>query len=609
MCGFVGLLGPDFPERGSCIRRMLDCIAHRGPDGEGIFENESIALGHRRLAIFDTSDHAAQPMQHRESQQVLAFNGAIYNYPELSRSLKEAPHSSGDTEVLLRLLVEQSETALTQLNGMWAFAHWDPKRQRLLLCRDRLGVKPLYWLHWGQHLAFASEPGALLALDNETPQINPAVMASFLAERSVDHSSDTFFKGIQQLPPGTLLECHADDTKIHLSQRHYWRLPEASATPSSSAPLIELLDDAVQLRQRSDVPLAYLLSGGLDSSSIVASAALATPGQPLRAYTLSYDDPRDESHYARAVADHLPNVELHSIAPNADDFANYLTTLLRAQGEPFSDGSMLAHYLIMQRIAADGYKVAVGGLGGDEALAGYIGPYSRALAADQIVSGQIRGAWQTVGKQTKSLLSCAVHLPPPQLRNYLRKRLTQHQLCDWIKPDFIAQMVNRYPTQEPDGRLHSYLRAGIQQWALPGFVHYEDRNAMAHGLESRAPFLDYRIIEWGLTRKPEQLIGDGLGKLPLRQAIKNRLPAMVVNRRDKQGLPAPANHWLKAHPQLFRETLMQAKALHQWVDVKRICSDFEQTLQNEKSLPETRSATLWRVFIASAWANEFKVSE
>ncbi|MGB0720785.1 MAG: asparagine synthase (glutamine-hydrolyzing) [Gammaproteobacteria bacterium] len=611
MCGFVGILGPRFDGRAQVLRGMLKAIAHRGPDGEGVFEDEYLALGHRRLSIFDPSDAAAQPMVHPDTGQVLAFNGAIYNHVELRAGMDEAPRSSGDTEVLLRQLALHGEQALAGLNGMWAFAFWDPRRRELLLSRDRLGVKPLYWRRWGEHLAFASEPQALLGLEQGRPSMNADAFATFVLDRSIDHSQGTFFDGIGQLPPASVLRLSAGQPGWPVDPRIFWDPARAAAGVRDEDGLLELLDDSVRLRMRSDVSMGFLVSGGLDSSSVLALAARNRRGEDTRAYTLRYSGEADESALATDIVEHVNGmggaVDLSYIEPGDQAPESALTDLIRVQGEPFSDGSMLAHFLLMRALAADGHKVVVGGLGGDEALAGYIGPYSRALASDRLLRGHPVEAARTVGGWGRPLLGCALHLPPPKLRNRLRRALQAALFRGWLRPGVMAHVHDRYRTEGEGARFRAYLIGGLRQWALPGFTHYEDRNAMHFGLEARAPFLDYRIIEWGLSCSPDQLVQGGLGKMALRRALSGLLPDSVLWRRDKQGLHAPAGAWLMASPGLVEEALVGNRSLEHWVDTRRLWADYRRARDGGRAVSPARMDILWRVVTAGLWMREFDV--
>ncbi|MGB0713439.1 MAG: asparagine synthetase B family protein, partial [Gammaproteobacteria bacterium] len=384
--------------------------------------------------------------------------------------------------------------------------------------------------------------------------------------------------------------------------------------------LRDLLDEAVALRMRSDVSSGYLISGGLDSSSVLASAARAEHEEPIRAYTLRYDDERDESAMASAIVDHInrtakgegPGISLDYIEPSGRDLGAALDGLLDIQGEPFADGSMLAHYELMRAVSAEGHKVVVGGLGGDEALAGYIGPCSRALAADQIMAGHWRAATRTVGGGLRGLLSCLPHVPSVSIRNPLRRTVQSRLLRGWLRPGIMGHLHERYPPEGDAGRFHSYLRAGLRQWSLPGFTHYEDRNAMHFGLEARAPLLDFRIVEWGLAQGPEQLIEDGLGKMPLRRCMTGRLPDDVLWYRKKRGLPAPADVWMSENAAWVDEALSEAGVLEEWIDTGAVRRDFASAVGVGKPLSEVlggaRTDVLWRIVMAARWSDRFRVS-
>ncbi|GAB6041436.1 asparagine synthase (glutamine-hydrolyzing) [Endothiovibrio diazotrophicus] len=605
MCGFVGLFGSPFAERRATLDRMLPGVAHRGPDGGGVFEEGPLALAHRRLALLDVSDAAAQPMVHPQSGHVLAFNGTLYNYLELRDELAEPSRSSGDTEVLLRLLAERDDSVLARLNGTWAFALWAPATRTLTLSRDRFGVKPLYWRMWNGRLAFASEIAALLALDPGGRRAAPERLASFLVDRRIDHSTGTLFADIQQVAPGTSLRFHADRPTQPRVDRH-WSPPGMAEARHDGDPqaLLALLDDAVRLRLRADVPIGFLLSGGLDSSAVVASAA----GQrPLHAYTLRYDDPDDESRFAAAVAEHCPGVTLSYVEPAEETLEEALRRLVRVQGEPFADGSMLAHYRLMERIAADGHKVVLGGQGGDEALAGYVPTFAKARAADLLLAGRLTAAARALGGTPRALLGAAVHTLPRAPRNHLHRRWAAHRYGDWLGSAWVARCAPRYGA-EPGGRLEGYLNAARSSWALPGFLHYEDRNAMVHGLEARAPLLDYRLVEWGLGCPPERLIADGVGKMVLREALSERLPPTVSRRPLKQSLPAPAGRWMRENPELIHQALRIAATRFGMERSDVAARAYDTARRGGGPLPPGKSDLLWRLLTAALWADEFDVS-
>lgn len=606
MCGFVGLFGPPFNERRQAVERMLAEIAHRGPDGEGLFEEEGLMMGHRRLALLDMSEAAAQPMVHPGSGLALAFNGTIYNYLELREGLSEAPRSSGDTEVLLRLLAERGTATLTRLNGIWAFALWDPAARTLTLSRDRFGVKPLYWRVWRGRLAFASEIAPLLALDADR-RASAEGLASFLVDRRLDHSSETLFEGIHQVAPGSSLRFHIDRPTEPVATR-YWSPPTMAEARHDGDPeaLLALLDDAVRLRLRADVSIGFLLSGGLDSSAVATSAA-ARADAPLRAYTLRYPGPGDESALAAAVAEHSQAIDLHYVEPPEEKLEAALRRLVRLQGEPFADGSMLAHYRLMERVAADGHKVVLGGQGGDEALAGYVPTFAKARAADLLLGGRPSEARRAMGGRWRALLGVVAHLTPVAARNRLYRHHAQRRFGPWLGAEWVGRCAPRYREEGEGGRLESYLFASRFDWTLPGFLHYEDRNAMALGLEARAPFLDYRLVEWGLGCPPSALITDGRGKQVLRRAMRRRLPAAVNDRAMKQSLPAPAARWMAANPELVLAALENLRERLAIDREGRAAAAFRASLEGGPPLPDRRSELLWRLVTAGLWAEEFGV--
>ncbi len=629
MCGFVGIWGPKFAERAELLSNMAKLISHRGPDGCGRWENDNLFLIHYRLALLDTSAAGDQPMQlpfvENGKGPVIAFNGTIYNYLELSETLSALPVSTGDTEVLLRLLAEKGVAALPSLNGTWAFAYFDPREQSLLLCRDRFGIKPLYWRLWGRHLVFASEIPALLDLDTLTGQIdiggsrssghqddsiNSKALSSFLVDRQLDYSTETLFHNIYQLRPGSWVKFRADDFTRVYQQRQYWDLAPARVTPhrGDADELLELIDDAVNIRLRADVSIGYLLSGGLDSSAVVSAASLALDGK-LHAYTLRYPQNNDESEQAHKIAEHCRLQRLETVEPGSQDLEPDLRNLLRVQGEPFADGSMLAHYKLMAAVAASGHRVVLGGQGGDEALAGYIPTFSRARAADCLLQGSLVEARSNVISLVKGGLNALWHTLPARWRSEMYQWRVRNRVGHWLNGSLVALSEPRYQKEHFSCRLKDYMCSARNRWTLPGFLHYEDRNAMHHGLEARAPFMDYRLMLWGLSCPDHLLVKNGVGKQILRCALLKRLPESIVRAPLKQSMPAPVQHWMRHNLDLVMSSLEIAEHRLGLENRKTVETRFLSACKGRQpALAAYQWDLLWRIMIAALWADEFKVS-
>jgi asparagine synthase (glutamine-hydrolysing) len=535
---------------------MTDALAHRGPDGEGQLALGPLALGHRRLAVIDLSPLAAQPMRLEEAGLTLSYNGELYNYLELRAELQESGvrfRSESDTEVILQAYARWGEDAFRRFNGMWALALWDEKSRRLLLSRDRFGIKPLYVYECDELLAFASEPKAILAAFPEARALDEGVLARFLRSGLQDACQRTFFAKLRSVRPGHCLKVEDGVSR----ERSFWSLnPEEAATrytlrrPADT--LRELLADAVKLRLRSDVEVGICLSGGLDSSSIVALAA-AQSERPLHSFTAVYNDPTcDERRYSRAVAERYGCLRAEVEPGPGSGLIPLLEQIVYHHDAPCSRPGLIAQWSVMQ-LAQREVTVLLDGQGGDELFCGY-GHYAltylRSLAARTLrrpsrsrLRKLVRDAhgllttpsttslgsgplWRLLGRGVRKRLSPGELLVGPALRHAIAPPLPP-------APAWTARSpIDRLQWQE------------LTSSSLPALLRLEDRASMAFSLETRVPFLDHRLVEFAFALSFEEKVKGGLTKHVLREALQDRLPPEVVWRRDKQGYPVPIRRWI-----------------------------------------------------------------
>jgi asparagine synthase (glutamine-hydrolysing) len=533
---------------------MTSALRHRGPDDEGYVAltvdrpavafagretaagcvpdsapcapadpfpaDADVVLGSRRLAILDLSPAGHQPMSSGSGRWIV-HNGEIYNYRELRTELSAFGHrfaGGSDTEVALAAYEQWGTGCFGRFNGMWATAIWDAPRRTLVLSRDRFGVKPLYMASLaGGGLAFASELKALLAGGIPARAHEPSLQ-TFLDTGRIDVSgAATCFEGIEQVEPGTFVECPLGGAQE--VTRYYTLVSRGPATNDETAELLALLDDAVSLRLRSDVRVGSCLSGGLDSSAIVSLAQSRLDGgtEPMRTFTFSAAaEPIDETRFAAAVADRAGAEPYFTTAP--DDIAEHVLATAWDQDEPVGSGSVVAQRLVMALAHANGAKVLLDGQGGDEVLAGY-SYYRPARLADLVTSLRLARA---VSELRSSVGNDALSV-------------------GWLGRATLGELRRRRPGR---GRLASRQLDDIRLH-LPALLHYEDRNSMAFSIEARLPFLDYRIVELGLGLPGAAKIAGGWTKAVLRHALEPRLPAEVVWRRDKVQFSVPQVDWLR----------------------------------------------------------------
>jgi asparagine synthase (glutamine-hydrolysing) len=548
MCGIAGIYDRQGDNDAGAVSRMLDVQAHRGPDGCGTWVDPGIVLGHRRLAFLDLSHEGAQPMTYAEDRYVITYNGEVYNFVELRATLERLGHSfrsTSDTEVLLAAYAEWGVDCLSRLNGMFAFGIWDRRERTLFVARDRLGVKPLTYTWDGRRLGFASETKALHAAGLAPGGMDPDAVYEYLA-RGYTSSGRSFHADVHVLEPGHALLL-GDDRPLQLWQ---WWNPERSEDAAFgdrrawADAIAEVLDDAVRIRLRADVPVGAHLSGGLDSSAIVAAAARHHQGtEPLHTFTGAFTDDAasDERRWARAVAMHT-GVEMHEVEIGVDQLADQFARILWHMDEPIAGPGVFPQLLVCDLVAEHRVKAVLGGQGGDELFGGYLRHRAVHWRSQARSGGPIRR------------LGGATELARLARGEWRRVRRTSTRVQDpQLDPAFLAS-VDPHVRAEVRRSAMGWTSARDLMWHdlrcyLPGLLHVEDRTSMAASIESRTPLLDYRLVELAL-RIPEGLLFAPRDPKPLlRQAVAPWLPRDVVGRRDKKGFPTPL-HWWRERPAL-----------------------------------------------------------
>ena len=591
MCGIAGLFHPGTPKpvEPARVRRMIDALAHRGPDGEGVWTAPGVGLGHRRLAIIDLAG-SAQPMHAPDERTSVLFNGCIYNYRELRRELSDWHfRTDGDTEVLLAAWAKWGPAMLDRLDGMFAFAIHDAERQSLFLARDRFGVKPLHYVELSDgSVAFASELKGLLAhpLLRRAPDLR--AVEDYLAWGYVPDDS-CIVAGVRKLPAGHFLDLRRG--KPVPAPQRWWQLTFADRAKGSVADLeAELLDRlraAVRSRLVADVPLGAFLSGGVDSSAVVALMAEASR-HAVRTCTIGFDEAgHDERAHADLVArrfhtDHRTRV----VSP---DDLGLLDTLVAAFDEPFADASALPTYQVAA-LARETVAVALSGDGADEAFAGYrrqrfwqaeeqarrLLPAPLRRAAGALGAAYPKADWAPRPLRAKATLlgiaadgdeayARAVGVTAPELRAQLFSAEARAQLDGYRAEDAWIAAMRAAPAREPLDRAQW---ADLTRWLPGAMLTKVDRTSMAVGLEAREPLLDHRLVQFTATIPAAMRIRDGQGKWLLKRTLEPFLPREILY-RPKMGFTTPVSAWFRGQLAPHAAALARSRTLEQtgWFDL------------------------------------------
>ena len=603
MCGFVcyvSLAGGAPDPR--AIERMTELVAHRGPDDVGYFFDRNVAFGFRRLSILDLGHSGHQPMISHDGRFVMVFNGEIYNYVELREVLRTRGHrftSTGDTEVLLTAIREWGVDCLSRLNGMWSFVVYDNQTQRLFGARDRFGVKPLYVHRARDAVLLASEIKSIRdgGLTNLTVDWKTAT--SFLVEGRLDHSTDTFYEGVQAVPAGHAFFLDRDGTwKLW---RH-WNLEEAiDSVPMPDDPVrtfAELFEDAVSIRLRSDVPVGVLLSGGLDSTSIICSMARQLPpGSALSGISFSTEE-FEERTLIEATKQQTGG-EVRYLELGSRDYWDSIGEHLWYQDEPVHSFASVVGFKLMRFARRSGTTVLLNGQAADEILGGYPDYYIE-YAIELLRALRLRDAMTTfadyasvhggaprhhlVRRVFRTWLGRTMKRMPPYRALATAKRRFVARRESWLDPVVFAHWRESFEG-EPRG-LNDALRFSVEREELPLYLRVEDRNSMAHATEVRLPFLDYRLVSLAFRLGSEWKLRNGVGKHLLRESMRGRIPEVVRARTVKFGFPIPTETWFRDALYEPMRDLLESRAVREsgiW-NVSAIVRDLERHRRGDISV-------------------------
>lgn len=638
MCGIFAVL--DLDSRNvhlQTLMKMSNALVHRGPDdcglaylelygkkrvilGEEISDKAGgppldglLAFGHRRLSIIDLSEAGHQPMCNETGEIWIIYNGEIYNYVELSEELVKKGHvfkSRTDTEVILHAYEEWGLGCLNRFNGMWAFALWDGKRQRLFCSRDRFGIKPFYYFFNGQKFVMASEIKALLQDSAIERAPNHRRIYDYLEFGYLDHTEETCFKNIYQLKGSHYMVLELRDTQIpRLNIQRYWDIKRREMNEGGPfhVRFFELFEDSIRLHMRSDVPVGTCLSGGLDSSSIVMTAKRFINSNSHKTFSSCFEDKKyDEREFIDSVSKSA-GTESHFVYPRAMDLFEEIESLIWHQDEPFESTSIYAQWNVFKLTKINNVKVVLDGQGGDELLAGYhsyFGAYLAELLRTLRLQKFIR-EYQRIrelhhysnGWLFQYLIRSMISPQTVHMLRTLTRRKTK-----WLEPDGDTRNPLVFPKKFGNIFFNNLFHS-LMHLTLPRFLHYEDRNSMAHSIEARVPFLDYRLVEFVFSLPMYQLIKDGMTKKILREAMRGVLPETVRTRMDKMGYVTPEDIWFRGILKKEIEDILESKSFAErgYFDIGEIKKAFKEHCAGRVNL----GSTIWRWVNLELWYRTF----
>lgn len=611
MCGIAGYWNVE--GGASLLEQMNQAQAHRGPDGEGIFMHGKAGLAHRRLAIID-KEGGHQPLFSPDGKLAVVYNGEIYNFQELRKELEDSGFSfktHSDTEVIVQAYSAWGEAAFDRFNGMFAFALYDQRVERLFLVRDHFGIKPLYFAAVEQGVLFASEIKALLASGKIQKKPNDRTIYRYLSFRVQDEGRETFFAGIERLLPGEMMVLDAEGIQI----RPYTKLEDELEKlakenrpygPDRAKEYEERLIEAVRMRLVSEVPVGTCLSGGLDSSTLVAivnrllqekNSSAQSVGAKQNTFSAVFpNSANDEERYVDAILGSCEgHVNAHKIYPNADDFAKNLQDFIRTQEEPTVSTGPYAQYKVMEE-AKNHVTVLLDGQGADETMAGYV-PYSFVYLRQL----KKEGKWLKFLGETFRMKDIFYRFA----RIYLLGRLLRKKPVP-IRSLLHEEFAKSY-SEEKLSIIQDNLKLRLLQDtfknSLPSLLRYEDKNAMRFSLEGRVPFLDKEVLKYLFSLSDEAILNKGWNKRILRDATTQLLPPLINRRRNKIGFTTPEEEWfMRLKNRFYHIFLSESFSLRPYFNQKAVLEAFEGFIQNKN---DSNSMLFWRLLNVELWLREF----
>lgn len=624
MCGISGIYGlRDKTKATATIQKMNDCIAHRGPDDDGFYVDEVVALGHRRLAILDLSPAGHQPMHDADENLEIIFNGEVYNFLSIQKLIPEYQFKTrSDTEVILAAYRKWGKDCLQHFNGMFAFAIWDKKKQELFIARDRLGVKPVYYNYKDGVLLFASEVRALLESNMVPRKINKAALPDYFTYQTV-HAPATLIKDVWMLMPGHHATVNSSGMKIEKwwsPKDNYSHESEGKTYKQVCDDIYNLLQQSVELRLISDVPFGAFLSGGIDSSAIVGLMSRVQK-QPVKTFTIVFDEEQfSEAPYARQVAE-LFKTDHHEFRLTPNDFLAELPIAMDALDHPSGDGPN--SYIVSRITRENGITMALSGLGGDELFAGYP-VFNRSL---QIESQQWLWKMPSALRKMAGVMYSNIKPGTTATKTQQLLELENGELENTFplsrqvgNPDVLRALLssNYHSTDEIKRILKSEINGKVSKLPLLSQVSIAeitsymqnvllrdtDQMSMAVALEVRVPFLDYKLVEYVLGVKdefkkplfPKKLLVDSLNGL---------LPDSIVHRK-KMGFVFPWEVWLKNELRPLCESRIQSLAQRNIVNGDVLRDLWKRFLQNDKNV---RWLDIWLCVVLEHWMEKNNITE
>ncbi len=629
MCGINGILGfNDTDAAKHKVIAMNNAMKHRGPDDEGVFVDSMIALGHRRLSIIDLSAAGHQPMQSYDGRYQIVYNGELYNYKDLKFELNRVVSGSNqqsyffqtntDTEVIIAAYIRWGAECVNHFNGMFAFAIWDNQKKELFIARDRLGIKPLYYLYTNHVLAFSSELRSLLACELIPRKLDENSLIDYLRYQTV-HAPNTIIKGAKMLMPGHYIKANSEKITIH----SYWDIKKNinhDANEKSYSEVCkdvnDLLTKAVERRLIADVPFGAFLSGGIDSSAIVGLMSKVS-AEKIKTFSVTFDETEfSESKYAQLIAKKF-NTDHHEIVLKPSDFLKELPNALMAMDHPSGDGPNT--YIVSKATKNAGITMALSGLGGDELFAGY-DVFKRAMALKKrawlnSVPHSMRNASGKILTKVKPGIASekiAELLNQDRINFKTFYPLSRQVLMDStissivkkteLPTNCVSEIIEELQISDFYSQISNVSVAEISTYMQNVLLGDADQMSMALALEIRVPFMDYKLVEYVLgvpdkfksTRSPKKLLVDSLGDL---------LPAEVVN-RQKMGFTFPWKEWMKNDLKLFCEQKMFSLSKRDLFNEKGVMKLWNSFLNDD---PKVTWARIWHLVVFENWLQENKI--